>query len=198
MGLTPVPNTQLAAVVTSLEMLAAPKAKPFPSSPLRLIPWHKPKPDSYRTLFKRIGAPWLWFSRIIKNDQELIDIIHNESVSIWVVADRQGIEVGIIELDFRKDGQCEIAFLGLIPELTGRGQGAWLMAHTLAQAWRHGVTRVWVHTCTLDHPLALRYYMKSGFTPFARAIENFGDPRITGILPADAAPQIPLLVDNLR
>lgn len=198
MVLTPVPNDQLATVVTSLEMRTRPKARPFPPSPLRLVPWVKPSPEAYRALFKRIGAPWLWFSRIAINNRQLIDNIHDDGISISAIADRQGLEVGIVELDFRQSGECEIAFLGLIPELTGRGQGGWLMAQTLAMAWRHDVTRVWVHTCTLDHPSALSYYIKSGFTPFARAIETFPDPRIAGLLPTDAAPQIPLLADNLR
>ena len=67
------------------------------------------------------------------------------------------------------------------------------MAHTLMLAWRAGVERVWVHTCTLDHPKALDFYRAQGFEPYARAIETFADPRLAGLLPADVAPQIPLL-----
>jgi hypothetical protein len=52
---------------------------------------------------------------------------------------------------------------------------------------------VWVHTCTLDHPAALGFYIKSGFTPFHRAIETFADPRLDGTLPVDAAPHVPSL-----
>ena len=56
-----------------------------------------------------------------------------------------------------------------------------------------GVERVWVHTCTLDGPSALGFYIRSGFTPFARAVEIFPDPRVLGLLPRETAPQIPLL-----
>jgi hypothetical protein len=55
------------------------------------------------------------------------------------------------------------------------------------------MSRVHVHTCTLDHPAALAAYIRAGFRPYKRAIERFTDPRLTGILPADAAPQVPLL-----
>src|SRR5947199_75070 len=53
--------------------------------------------------------------------------------------------------------------------------------------------RVHVHTCSVDHPAALNAYVRAGFTPYRRAIERFPDPRLLGILPADCAPQIPLL-----
>ena len=56
-----------------------------------------------------------------------------------------------------------------------------------------GARRVWLHTCTLDHPSALGFYRAQGFVPFARAIETFADPRLLGLMPREAAPQIPLL-----
>jgi GNAT superfamily N-acetyltransferase len=192
MGLTPVPDGHIATIVTSLEMTARPLPSPSPSAPLSLHEWAKPKPKAYRILFERVGAPWLWFSRLVMTDEALSAIIHHESVKIWAIRDPKGIEVGILELDFREPGQCEIAYFGLVPELAGKGLGRWLMAQTLGLAWRKDVNRVWVHTCTLDHASALGFYQRSGFVPFARAVETFADPRLIGLLPRDAAPQIPL------
>ena len=85
----------------------------------------------------------------------------------------------MLELDFREAGQCEIAFIGLVPELAGQGHGRWLLAEALRLAWRDGVSRVHVHTCSLDHPAALAAYRRAGFTAFKRAIERFPDPRLT-------------------
>ena len=93
----------------------------------------------------------------------------------------------------REAGECELAFVGLIPELSGLGHGKWLLEEAVRRAWRDGVERVHVHTCTLDHPAALSAYRRAGFTPFKRAVERFPDPRLLGILPANCAPQIPLL-----
>ncbi|WP_420822333.1 hypothetical protein [Sphingomonas aracearum] len=53
--------------------------------------------------------------------------------------------------------------------------------------------RVALHTCTLDHPSALNFYRAQGFVPVSRTIETFADPRALGLLPEDAAPQIPYL-----
>lgn len=192
--LTPIAEGELAAIVTSLEMRTPPRPRPLPASPFRLMRWHAPAPDRYRTLFARIGAPWLWFSRLTLDEAALAAIIGNPLVEIHAVVDRHGIELGLLELDFRGAGACEIAFFGLVPELTGKGVGRWLMAHALALGWRSGVARLWVHTCTLDHPSALGFYQAQGFEPFARAIELFADPRLLGVLPREAAPQIPLIV----
>ncbi len=196
MGLTPVPKGEIATIVTSLEMRQRPKPAPLPNAPLKLVRWAKAEPETYRTLFRRVGGPWLWFSRLALDDAKLSAIIHDPAVMLWAVLDPRGIEVGILELDFREAGNCELAYFGLVPELAGQGHGRWLMAHALAAAWRPDVKRLWVHTCTLDHPGALGFYRKSGFAPFATSVEQFPDPRLIGIYPADAAPQIPFLVPD--
>jgi GNAT superfamily N-acetyltransferase len=191
--LTPVIPGELAAIVTSLEMRERPRPRPLPVSPLRLNRWPAPTPEAYRTLFRRVGAAWLWYSRLMLGDAALTAIIQHPAVALYAVLDGAGVEIGILELDFRTEGECEIAFIGLVPELAGKGHGRWLMAQALALGWRRDVTRMWVHTCTLDHPSALDFYRRNGFTPFARAIETFADPRRIGVLPRDAAPQIPLI-----
>ena len=193
MSLQEVPPHQIATVVTSLEMPERPKPAPLPPSPLRLVRWQRPSADKYRALFRRIGEPWLWFSRLVMAEDDLLAIIHDEAVEIYAVTDPKGIEVGMIELDFRNAGHCELSYFGLVPELAGQKHGRWMMAQTNMLAWRKGVHRFWVHTCTLDHPSALGFYRKSGFVPYRRHVEIFDDPRLIGLLPRDAGPQIPLL-----
>ena len=192
MSYEPVDARELAAVVTFLEMWAQP-ALPVPQSPLTLRRIERPEVGYYRQLFRLVGAPWLWFSRLIMDDLKLAAIIQDGKVELFVVADEQGRDAGIIELDFRAPGECELAFIGLVPELSGKGHGKWLLAEAVGRAWREGVTRVHVHTCSLDHPAALSAYRQAGFVPFKRAIERFPDPRLLGFLPRDCAPQIPLI-----
>jgi GNAT superfamily N-acetyltransferase len=195
-ALIPVADDQVATIVTTLEMTRRPAARPLPPSLLRLVRWSAPAPDKYRALFARVGAPWLWFSRLVMDDAALTRIIHDPAITIHAAVDRQGIEVGLLELDFRKAGACELSYFGLVPELAGQGHGRWMMAQALAMAWRKDVSRVWVHTCTLDHPSALGFYRASGFTAISRTIETFADPRATGALLADAAPQVPLFTNR--
>ena len=192
MTYTPLPASEIAAVVTYLEVHEPPRQE-LPSSPLSLKRIENPDPQSYRNLFRLVGAPWLWFSRLTMDDAELIAIVHHPAIELYCILDESGRDSGMLELDFREPDQCELAFVGLIPELAGKGHGRWLLAEAVRRAWRDGVQRVHVHTCSLDHPAALSAYRRAGFIPYKRAIERFPDPRLTGILPKDCAPQIPLL-----
>jgi GNAT superfamily N-acetyltransferase len=189
MTLTAIPPGHLGAVVTYLQMTRKPKPRPLPSSPLRLERWKEPDPARYRLLFTRVGGPWLWFSRLTFDDTRL----RAEMGEVHAAVDRRGVEVGLIELDLRTPGECLIRFLGLVPELTGKGHGTWLFASLMALAWRPGVERLKVNTCSLDHPAALKAYLNAGFEAYARAFESFPDPRLAGLLPADFAPQVPLI-----
>ena len=190
MSLTELPHGELAAVVTYLEM-TEPPSDPVPATSLQLRRI-KPTSGDYRALFRKVGAPWLWFSRLAMADAELEAIITDPGIELLEIAAVEAV-VGMLELDFRIAGECEIAFIGLVPSLTGEGHGRWLIAEAVRRAWREGVKRVHVHTCSLDHPAALAAYRRAGFVPYKRAVERFTDPRLAGILPADAAPQVPLL-----
>jgi GNAT superfamily N-acetyltransferase len=135
MALIPVRENEVAAVVTTLEMRRRPPLRPLPAAPLRLVRWHQPDADKYRALFRRVGAPWLWFSRLVIDEAALLKIIHDPAVQVFAAIDAAGIEVGFLELDFRQNAACEICYFALIPELAGRGLGRWLMAEALTRGW---------------------------------------------------------------
>ena len=189
MGLIDLPPGHVGAVVTFLEMTEPPRPRPAPDGQgLQLVRWRDVDPAKYRELFRRVGSNWLWYSRLAMDDATLLANV----AEVHAVVDRRRVEVGMLELDFREPRACLIRFLGLVPELAGRGRGKWLFAQTLALAWRPGVERLHVNTCSLDHPAALPSYLRAGFRPYRRAFESFPDPRLAGLLPREAAPQIPL------
>lgn len=189
MVLIPVPPGELATVVTYLEMSERPRPAPLPASPLRLERWPTPEPHAYRALFRKVGARWLWFSRLAKDDDALAAMLSDPGIEVHAVV-WESDQVGMVELDFRDPGRCELTYLALVPELAGKGHGRGLLARTLALAWRPGVTRVKVQTCTLDHPAALPAYLRAGFVVTRRAIETFPDPRDLGLLDPADAPQV--------
>ncbi|RVT85129.1 GNAT family N-acetyltransferase [Rhodobacteraceae bacterium CCMM004] len=191
-GFHPVPSGHVATVVTHLEMRAPPGPAPAPPQGVALGRWAEPEPERYRALFRRVGAPWLWFSRLILDDADLAAILSDRGTEVYSVT-RDGAEIGLAELDFRQEGACELTFLGLVPEATGGGIGRWLLAEVATLAWTRPISRFHVHTCTLDSPRALPAYRRAGFVPVRQEVEIAPDPRVTGALPADAAPQIPQL-----
>jgi hypothetical protein len=107
-------------------------------------------------------------------------------------------DAGLLELDFRVPDECELAFFGVSGALIGSGAGRWMMQCALDRVWSRSVCRFWVHTCTLDHAGALAFYLRCGFRAFKREVEIFDDPRANGLLPADAAPHVPLLTASSR
>ncbi len=192
-GTTDLPTGKIASIVTYFEMLAPPARYGDPGSiELDLVP--APDVDWYLGLYARIGEPWLWFSRRVMSSIEVRAIIGDPRVDVYVALDGAD-EVGLVELDRRVPGEVEIAFFGVLPDVAGQGIGRAMMASALRLAFAHGPRRVWLHTCTLDHPRAIAFYRHAGFTAYRRAIEVVDDPRLTGALPKGAAPHVPLIGD---
>jgi GNAT superfamily N-acetyltransferase len=192
-GYTDLPPGKIASVVTFLEMREPPPTAladaPVSLSIRRVL---QPSLDWYRKLYRAVGEEWLWFSRLRMNDQQLAATIHDTRVQVYAVKDgKEG--KGLLELDGRSGSEVEIAYLGVTADLFGQGAGRWLIGHALSAAWESSPQRVWVHTCTLDHPRALSFYLKAGFAPYKRAIEIADDPRLTGEVPKTAARHVPLV-----
>jgi len=186
-----VPHGHIADVITHLEMLERPQVF-IPESSLSIVGWPKPDVHKYLQLFRGVGEPWLWLSRLLLSEKDLTAILHDPENEVFQIRDGDR-PIGILELDFRQSGECEIGFFGLVPEYNGQGHGKWLMAETLDRAWRSGIERVWLHTCTLDSPFALEFYQKSGFNAFKREVSMGRDPRLLGLLPNSAGSHIPII-----
>ncbi|WP_372922971.1 GNAT family N-acetyltransferase [Roseovarius sp.] len=191
-GLHGVPAGHTASVVTHLEMLEEAPQRPEADLALELVRVERPGPDWYLDLFRAVGAPWLWFGRLGMARADLEALLNDARVHVHVLRDK-GRDAGLLELDFRVPGECELAYFGLVPGGVGGGAGRWLMNRAIGLAWGQGIGRFHVHTCTLDHPAALDFYCRSGFVPFRREVEIAPDPRLIGLLARDAAPQVPLI-----
>jgi GNAT superfamily N-acetyltransferase len=191
-GYYTLPRGKLANVVICLEMLAKPDAAPVPFPPgLTLQPADRTDLARHRALFSEVGRDIMWFSRLIMADEKLAAILGDANYLPFVLT-HQGRDVGMLELDFREAGQCELAFFGLVPDMVGTGAGRALMAQAIGMAWARPINRFWVHTCTFDHPKALGFYRASGFTPYAMMVELHDDPRLTGHMERTASAKVPL------
>ena len=179
-GLHDVPPDRIAAVVTSLEMKSRPALRPEIGGPWQLQRMTRPDPKAYRTLYGKVGDEWIWFSRLIMSDTELTAILWHPQVEVYGLEASGQLE-GLLELDYRVEGEAELAFFGVTAPLVGGGAARWLMNRALEKVWQRPISRFWVHTCTLDHPNALGFYRRSGFVPFRRQIEIAPDPRLQGV-----------------
>lgn len=184
--------TKVVNIETSLQMFARPPKRPVPAtSSFRLVRLENVTAEEYLDLYRAVGRDWLWFSRLAYAEADLLKVIRDPKVEVYRLEGEGG--VGILELDFRDEGECELAFFGVSPGLVGTGAGRWLMDHAIEMAWSRPIKRFWVHTCTLDHQGALAFYVRSGFVPFRRKIEIADDPRLHGKAPRDSAPHFPVI-----
>jgi len=192
-GYTDLPPGKIANVVTYLEMLAPRPNRDGPDRP-DLVFRRVPKPDVewYRATIRLIGEAWLWFSPLVMPEAKLAALLRDPLREVHAL-ERDGETVGIAELDRRVANEVEISFFGVAASEFGTGSARTLMDRTLERAFRDGPRRVWLHTCTFDHPAAVRFYLKSGFKPFKFAIEVTDDPRLSGRLPETAGAHIALI-----
>jgi GNAT superfamily N-acetyltransferase len=191
-GYSDVPAGKIAAVVTHLEMTERPALAADPPGPWTLRRVDTPGLDWFRELLLRVGEEWLWFSRMRMSDAELAATIRSPLVEVYALV-QDGRDEGLLELDFRQSGQCELAFFGVTAKLIGTGAGRWLMNRALELSWSRPVKRVWLHTRSLDHPAALPFYQRAGFRPFRRQIEIVDDPRLDGTAPRHVAKHLPII-----
>lgn len=191
-GYHDVDPTKIVTVETSLQMFARPPERRVLSGEgFRLVRLQDVAASEYLDLYREVGRDWLWFMRLALSEAELLSIVRDPRVEVYRLEAPGG--VGILELDFREDGECELAFFGVSPGLVGTGAGRWLMSQALELAWSRPIRRLWVHTCTLDHQGAVAFYMRSGFVPFRRRVEITDDPRHLGKSRRESAPHFPVI-----
>ena len=174
-----------------LHYQGAPQALPGWPADCLLMEATIPSPELSQFLFTAVGNHWQWFSRLSWDYQQWLSYLSNESVRTWVLY-QSGTPAGFIELNLHPPvDECgqhltlpsadtaasvELKFFGLLPAFTGRGLGPKLAqaAIALAQQWlatnitggsnnTDSNNKIWVHTCSADHPAALATYQKAGF-----------------------------------
>jgi GNAT superfamily N-acetyltransferase len=164
--------------ITYLEMLRRPRlpAPPPPALRLAVMRADAVSVPFYRYLYDTVGAPWLWYERRTMSDADLAAAIQHPDVDVFVLF-AGGEPAGYAELDRRRMPDIELAYFGLVPAFIGRKLGPWLLHWAVDAAWAREPKRVWVHTCSLDHPKAIAHYQRAGFSPYRQERKAIADPR---------------------
>ncbi len=180
----PVPDGKLEVIITYLEMRTrpSPRATAHRAEQVAVMRARRPTASFYRYLYETVGAPWLWYERRRLDDEALAAIVQDPAIDVEVLY-VDGVPAGYFELDRHDPTDVELSYFGLIPEFIGRGLGSWFLERAIDHAWAGKPGRVWVHTCTLDHPAALGVYQRAGFRPYRREREVIDDPRRVGLMP---------------
>jgi GNAT superfamily N-acetyltransferase len=183
---------QLTDTITYLEMLAKPQRVPLPAPAVKhaLLRAEPCTVSFYRYLYNCVGERWLWYLRREWDDERLRRWLARPEIEVSVLH-VGGVPAGYFELERAPSGDTELCYFGLIPDFIGRRLGGFFLQAAVDSAWTGATQRLWVHTCTYDHPRALGLYQRTGFRVYRRDAVAFDDPRLTGALPRDL--QHPLL-----
>jgi len=160
----PKPKKKLKARITYLEMTQHfSRHIPVPSKPAIALIRAKNVPlEYYRYIYTKVGGKHHWTDRLKLSDKKLDAIINAEMTEISILY-VEGCPAGYFEINNANlPESAELAYFGMCEPYIGIGLGKWFLSKIL------------VHTNTLDHPAALPLYQKLGFTPYA-----FKDTEIT-------------------
>jgi ribosomal protein S18 acetylase RimI-like enzyme len=119
----------------------------------------------FRWLYAEVGRGYHWLERVHWTDERIKERLSDPAVSLFLLS-VAGAPAGYFELEKHADGSAEISYFGLLSEFHGRGLGKYLLTEAVQAAFALPASRVWLHTCTLDHPGALANYLGRGFRPF--------------------------------
>ena len=133
---------------------------PEPDPDLEVRQAELPSPELSRMLYTGVGSDWYWTDRLGWSWERWHAWLARPEVETWVGWVR-GTPAGYAELE-RQGDAVELVSFGLLPAFIGRGLGTRLLDAALRRAWALGPRRVWVHTCSLDGPAALRTYQGRG------------------------------------
>lgn len=155
-----------------LQMFARPdQVVSLPRDDLHILHSRRPTIAWYRFLYDAVGRDWNWTSRKKLSDSALSAIIHDPRDEIHVLF-VDGVPAGFVELDRRVEGEIEITQFGLMPEFIGQGSGKYFLQWSIDRAWSYNPKRLWLHTCTEDHPAAIPNYLKAGFAVYKEEVRE--------------------------
>lgn len=131
-----------------------------------------PSPSFLRYLYIATGKDWSWTDRLPWTDAQWLARQADPAVEFWVAMD-EGAPAGYFELAHLDDGQSvELCYFGLLPHAVGKGQGGAMLTAAIDRMWEMEAKRLYVNTCSLDHPKALDNYKSRGFSVFRESLRE--------------------------
>ena len=134
-----------------------------------------PCPELNRFLYTAVGGDWWWIDRLRWTYDDWLRYLDRPELETWV-GFSCGTPAGYFELELLPDTGVEIVYFGVLPQFIGQGVGGRLLTTAVERAWRLTPPRVWLHTCTLDHPTALANYQARGFRLYRQEVKEQEEP----------------------
>ena len=121
-----------------------------------------------RFFYKSIGKNHNWIDRLVWTEMQWIEFTKNKNVKTFILSNKDDL-AGYFELIFHQNkNETEIAYLGILEEYQNKKLGSYLLSTAIKESFLNNPSRVWVHTCSLDHRNALGNYLSRGMKIFKK------------------------------
>lgn len=139
-----------------------------------------PSPAFSWFLHQVVGVDYRWGGREGWSEKEWTEHVWQPAMQTWV-AYVSGAPAGYYEFEKQEDESVMIYCFGLLPAFIGRGIGAHLLTTAIEAAWACQPTRVWLKTCSHDHPHARKNYEARGFRVVSEKQNEPNAPRASAL-----------------
>jgi len=126
-------------------------------------------PDNFQLnkfFYKNVGKKHQWVDRLIWTETQWIDYVSSKNVKTYIFKNKENL-AGFFELILHiEKKEIEISYFGLLEEFQNKKLGSYLLSEAIKKSFLNDINRVWLHTCSLDHPNALNNYIARGMKIF--------------------------------
>lgn len=178
------------SLVTYLEMLENPQLADITLEGFTLQHEQTPDVKTYIDLYREIGRDYIWNYRPSQTEEQIKEIVQSDKTRLYYLY-KDGTPIGLAELDVTKSDDVEMVHFGLLPQYIGSGIGKQFLHKIIYLMWNTDIKRLWLSTCGLDHPKAIKFYENAGFNVFKTKEGTFEDYRYSGFYNMNDAAWIP-------
>jgi len=142
------------------------KRSKSPGSNFKISEVKPPDFQLNKFFYKQIGKNHRWIDRLVWEDKKWIEYVENPNVKTFILKDDNNL-VGYYEtIRSIYNDHTEIAYFGILEEYYGKKCGGYLLSEAINKLFEEGISRVWLHTCSLDHKNAIKNYLARGMQIF--------------------------------
>ena len=127
------------------------------------------KPPNFQLnkfFYKQIGKNHRWIDRLVWEDKKWIEYVENPNVKTFVLKEDNNLAGYYETIRSLYNNHTEIAYFGILEEYYGKKCGGYLLSEAINKLFEEGISRVWLHTCSLDHKNAIKNYLARGMQIF--------------------------------
>ena len=140
---------------------------------LKIVLNDKKNYEINKFFYKQIGKAHFWRDRLVWTDKQWLKYSSSPLLETWILKDEKNDLIGYYEIEKHDNKEFELINMGILTEYRSKGFGSLLLNHVLKKSLENKASKVWVHTCSLDHKYALSNYLSKGFKVFKKEQIDF-------------------------